>query len=121
MDGGGLAGDADGKVTTIWRRKDEIYRCRPGKAEESLGIGQQGWAAAGPGGVYLAWVEARPGDLRLLRPGEEKPVVLAGRAADPCVVGAADGKGPVVVVWEEGKPGALRLRAFVVAGRRGGD
>jgi hypothetical protein len=118
MDGGAVAGDADGRITTIWRRKDEVYRCRPGKAEESLGVGQQGWAAVGPGGVYLAWVEPRPGKLRLLPPGEEKSVVLGDRAADPCLAGAADGRGPVIVVWEEGKPEELRLRAKVVAPRR---
>jgi hypothetical protein len=118
MDGGGLAGDADGKVTTIWRRKDEVYRCRPGKAEESLGVGEQGWAAAGPDGVYLAWVAGRPGALNLLRPGEAKAVKLADRAADPVVAGPPDGDGPVVAAWEEGKPGAMRLRAQVVTGRR---
>ncbi len=118
MDGGGLAGDDTGAVQTIWRREKEIFRCDAGKDEELLGRGEQGWAAFGPGGFYLAWIEARHGALRARVPGDVVPAVLSATASDPCVAAAPTGKGPVVVVWEEGKHGALTLRAaFLSPGR----
>lgn len=114
MDAGGLAGDAEGQVLTIWRREKQIYRCVPGKPEVSLGRGEQGWAAAGPDGVHLVWIAGRPGPLMTLAPGSDKPIQLAERALDPVVAGAPSGKGPVIAVWEEGKTGAMRIRAAVL-------
>jgi hypothetical protein len=114
MDGGGLAADADGWLTTVWRRDKEMFRCVPGRAEELLGRGEQGWAAPGTDGVYLVWIEARPGTLRLLKPGSDKPVTLAERAWDPVVAGPLDGKGPVIAAWEEGQPGKMNLRALAL-------
>jgi hypothetical protein len=115
MDGGGLAGDG-GEVETIWRREGEVFRARPGRPEVSLGKGEQGWAAAGEGGVYLAWTEGRPGVLKALRPGSDKPLSLARDASDPVVAASPTGKGPVVAVWEEGKEKDRRLRAAVLSG-----
>lgn len=115
MDTGGLAADADGQVLTIWMRKKEIFHCTPEQPEVSLGKGEQGGVAYGPGGFYLVWIVGRPGSLLLLRPGADKPSKLADRASDPVVAGAIDGQGPVVVVWEEGQRGALRLRAAVLS------
>jgi hypothetical protein len=117
MDGGGLAGDGGGRVTTVWMRQKEIFRCVPGEAEESLGKGEQGWAAAGADGVYLAWIDGRPGVLKLLRPKSATPEVVARHAWDPVLAGPPDGKGPVVLVWEEGPPKAVRLRATTVLAR----
>ena len=115
MDGGALAGNADGHVETIWMRNKEVFRCAAGRAEASLGKGEQPWAAAGPGGFYLVWIVSRPGELRALLPGSDKPVRLAEQATDPVVTAAPNGKGPVVAVWEEGKMGAMRLRAAVLS------
>jgi hypothetical protein len=104
MDGGGLAANVDSKVQTIWRRQQTIYRCADGQPEAALGRGEQGRATRGPGGVYLTWIERRPGTLLLLAPNATQPTVLAERASDPAIAAKPDGKGPVVVVWEE--PGA---------------
>jgi hypothetical protein len=115
MDGGGLAGDEKGQVTTIWMRNKEMFRCEPGKTEVSLGKGEQGWASSGRAGVYLIWIEARPGVLKALLPGSTKSVTLARSAWDPVVAGPLDGKGPVVAAWEEGEPGKMKIRATVLA------
>ena len=114
MDGGGLAGAADGRALTIWRRNTDIFRCVPGEREELLGRGEQGWAAAGPDGFYLVWITARPGAILALTPGADKPVKLADNAGDPVVAGTSDGRGPVVAAWEEGRGGPLRIRAAVL-------
>jgi hypothetical protein len=104
MDGGGLAVDADGKVHTVWRRQQTLFRCEDGKPETSLGRGEQARAARGPKGVYLTWISRRPGELLALAPGADQPMTLADRAIEPAIASSPDGKGPVVVVWEE--PGA---------------
>lgn len=118
MDGGGLAGDGQGGVTTVWRRDKEMYRAVPGRPEALLGKGQQGWAAAGPGGVYLVWIARRPGAVMALLPGSARPIRLAERGSDPVVAGPVSGKGPVVAAWEEGSPTARRIRAMVLTAAR---
>jgi hypothetical protein len=114
MDGGGLAGDANGRVTTVWMRKKEVFRCEPGQAEVSLGKGEQAWAGTGPAGVTLVWIETRPGVLKALLPGTDKPIILAKSATDPAVAGLLDGNGPLVVVWEEGKAGNRSIRSMIL-------
>jgi hypothetical protein len=116
MDAGGLAGCLDGEIVTVWRRERELFRCKPGEAEQSLGRGQQAWAAAGQGGAYLVWIVNRPGALMMLRPGATKPEQIADSASDPVVAGAASGNGSVVAVWEEGRAGSMKLRAMLLSG-----
>jgi hypothetical protein len=115
MDGGGLATAEGRELVTVWRRDKEVFRASPGQAEESLGKGEQPWAAAGPGGAFLVWVAARPGAVMLLRPDKAKAEKLAERGWDPVVAAPVSGKGPVVAAWEEGRPGAKRVRATVLS------
>ncbi len=114
MDAGGLAGDANGQVLTVWMRKKEMFLCKPGEPERSLGKGEQGCVAAGPDGFYSLWVAGRPGALMALLPEWSTPRKLADQANDPVVAASVQGKGPVVAVWEEGKHGAMRIRALVL-------
>jgi hypothetical protein len=104
MDGGGLAADVDGRVQTVWRRQQTLFRCADSQPETPLGRGEQARAVRGPDGVYLTWITRRPGELLVLAPGATKPAMIAERAIDPAIAAAPTGKGPVVVVWEE--PGA---------------
>jgi hypothetical protein len=115
MDGGGLAGAADGEVVTVWRRKDEVFRCTPGSPEVRLGRGEQPWAAAGPGGFYLVWLTGQPGAVMALLPGSDRPTRLAEKGSDPVVAAPPGGGGPVVAAWEEGPPSHKRIRASVLA------
>lgn len=118
MDGGGLAADAGGRVTTVWMRRKELFRDIPGEPEQSLGKGEQGWAAAGSRGVYLVWLVGRPGSVMALTPGAKVPVRLADRGSDPVIASPPDGKGPVIAAWEEGSAGSRRIRATVLEARR---
>lgn len=115
MDGGGLAADADGQLLTLWRRDKELYRCTPFKSEQPMGDGEQGWAAAGPGGFYVVYVKGRPGAIMAAVPGATLPMTLAERGDDPVVAAPLSGKGPVVVAWEEGRTGNQTIRAAIVA------
>jgi hypothetical protein len=109
MDGGALAAGDGPTIETVWRRGQDLFRCRPGDAEEKLGIGEQAWVTAGPGGFYLVWLSKRNGELVMKTPDKAR-VTLARAAADPVVAAALTGKGPVVAAWEEGmaRPAATR-------------
>jgi hypothetical protein len=118
MDGGGLAADADGHVTTFWRRADDLFRCAAGHGEISEGRGMQGWAAPGESGVCLAWITGRPGAVMALLPEAEEPIKLADRGLDPVVAGPVNGKGPIVAAWEERRGGDEQVRVEVIAPRK---
>ncbi len=97
MDGGGIAAGSDGYLMTIWRRKDQIFRCLPGVPEIPLGTGMQGCAAAGPRGIYYVWLTGRPGSLQFLSPGQErpsKPSDAKNQIVDPVISSSVNGKGP---------------------------
>jgi hypothetical protein len=115
MDGGGLAGDDDGHLVTVWRRAQDLFRCTPGKPEFLLGKGEQGWAAAGPRGFYLVWGEGHPGPVEALLPGSDRPTRLTDRGHDPVVAAPVRGKGPVVAAWEDGGQKAAHIRAVVLS------
>ena len=115
MDGGSLAVTAD-KVTTVWRRKKEIFRTLPGQArEERLGSGEQPWAVGTERGAWLVWISRRPGDLWLVQPGQNRPAKLATNATDPMVSAPLTARGPVVVVWEAGRGKETAIFASIVA------
>lgn len=111
MDGGELIGSARQESISVWRRDEEVFRCKSGQAEELLGRGQQPWIAAGPDGAFILWTEKRGGALRLLAPTSEKSVELAASAIDAMVAGTIDGKGPVTAVWETEEDGHSRIFA----------
>jgi len=114
MDGGGLACDAAGRVTTIWRRDREIFRCVPGRPEVSLGEGGQGWAAAEREGIYLIWT-GRRGSVMVLPPNVSEPTQLDAVGTNPVVAGAVGGKGIVFAAWEQSEAGADRIRGAVLS------
>ncbi|HKD37536.1 MAG TPA: sialidase family protein [Pirellulales bacterium] len=114
MDGGGLAADAGGNVTTIWRRENDLYRCTPGEREGLLARGMQGWATTGPGGIYLTWITARPGAVMALLPGTQRPIKLAESGSDPVIAAAPNGNGPAVIAWEEPHGGQTNVEIRVV-------
>lgn len=103
MDGGALAVDAAGKVTSIWRREQTLFQAEIGAraiTERELKPGEQAWIAAGDRGPYCAWLTQRGGDLWVLQPRSPEPTKLAGDAVDPMLAVSVDGKGPVIAVWE---------------------
>jgi hypothetical protein len=99
-------------------RNQELFYCEPGKAEISLGKGQQGWAANGPGGFYLAWLGGRSGPVWALTPGSTNPVKLSEQGGYPVIAGPLNCAGPIVVAWEDDKNGdRLILTAVLAVGK----
>ena len=111
MDGGFLAISPQGKVTTTWRRDNQIFLARPEESEQQLGIGRQPWIAATSSGSHILWVSQRNGKLLYLAPRQKAPVELSNTANDPVIVAGADGS--VTAAWEE-----RRDEKSVLLGRR---
>jgi hypothetical protein len=106
MDGGSIATGPDGRVLTAWMRDGGVYTAQPGQPERKHGRGQQAWAAWGPDGPYLAWLDRRPGRLFAVRPGYDGPIELFRSANDPSVAAPIGARGPVVAAWEAGPGGS---------------
>ena len=116
MDGGALAVVRPGKITSVWRRDEQVFRTDPGRDDETLlGAGRQPWAAASPEGAYLVWLAGKPADLWLAGPTSRRPIKLAAGANFPAVASPLTGQGPSVAVWEAGPYGATSIMAAVVA------
>ena len=109
MDGGAIAVGPEGQVETIWMRSGSMFSAKPGKPEEPLGRGVQGWAAFGAGGLYRVWLESRPGKLLALSPESLGTITLAQGVTDPVIASNPKGNGPVVVAWESMDGGILAL------------
>jgi hypothetical protein len=100
MDGGSLAIDASGKVTSLWRREQELYASGSDPIEHKVNSGEQPWLASSDKGVYSTWLSRRGGDLWVLAPKSDTPAKIASDANDPMIACSPDGKGPVIAVWE---------------------
>ena len=119
MDGGALAAARNNAITTFWRRDQQIFLCTPGGTERLIGRGQQGWAASGPGGVTLVWLEGRPGRVRAMLPGAGADQQLADLGNDPVVAAPASGNGPVVAAWTSRTKGTEGIRSRVLIPQTG--
>ncbi|GAB5443073.1 MAG: hypothetical protein Fues2KO_34220 [Fuerstiella sp.] len=115
MDGGYLASADAGQLTTVWRRKDTVYRTDgPDHSEVRLGVGLQPWAAATGRGTWIVWLERRNGSLMYTAPDRKQPQRLTDAANDPVIAGPVQGPGPVVVVWESGEANHRLIRSQVL-------
>jgi len=112
MDGGCIVATGPDQVSTIWRRERQVFRTAPNSDhEELLADGEQPWAAATKAGVHLVWIDGRPGELWLMKPGSKEPMKLASDATDPMVTAA---NGSALVVWESGTKNNHVLKAQVI-------
>ncbi len=96
MDGGGIVTNADGAVTTVWRRDKTIFLAEPGRPEITVADGLNPAIAATPGGPVIAW--NAPDGLSVAAP-DRKTIVL-----DPAgkFVSVAASAGVVIAAWERG-------------------
>jgi BNR repeat protein len=106
MDGGALAVDGDGRVTTVWRREDTLFVSPAEGPETALGPGRNAAAATTPRGTYSAWTEGKR--LLLKRPLRAQPEVIAEDGGFPSIAALADGS--VAVAWESN--GHIVVRPF---------
>ena len=113
MDGGALAIDADGRVTSVWRREKTVFRCDAlgaSASETKVADGEQPWIASGSSGFYCTWLARRGGDLMLLAPHRDAPVKIDESANDPMLASSLGGRDPVIAVWESTVGGKTVIR-----------
>lgn len=70
MDGGGLVFDENAIPQTVWKRKNKIYACEPGKEEKAIGEGRNCAVESVNGKNVYAWTEN--GKVVVLKPGGTK-------------------------------------------------
>lgn len=116
MDGGAIAVDDAGKISTVWRREKSIYLALAGEAEERLlGAGEQPWIAATKDGPCVVWLKKRNDTAYLLSPGSTSAVELAQHAADPVLATGPGEQGPLVAAWESRDGDVHTIRCQVVS------
>jgi hypothetical protein len=97
MDGGGLIVTEGGNAKTVWKRKDNIYTCEPGKPEERIGEGRNCTMETVNGKNVYAWTEN--GKVVLLKPPGRKEKLGAGSLP---ILKSLD-NAHVICVWENEK------------------
>jgi photosystem II stability/assembly factor-like uncharacterized protein len=97
MDGGGLAMNDKGEVSTAWRREKQIYFAAPGQPERLLGAGKDPAVAVTPRGTYVAWTGST-GGVKALVPGRPQPIELAAEGGYAQLLVLPAGK--VLAAWE---------------------
>lgn len=102
MDGGAVAALENGTIHTVWRRKDKIYACEPGKAEKEVGAGKGCTFTTVGNKLAYAWTE--DGNIVCTLPNRGK--VIVGSGAYPVIKPA--GNNGIICVWENDKQ--IRLK-----------
>jgi hypothetical protein len=98
MDGGGLAIDRNGSVTTTWRRQSDIFQTIPGAAEQAIGAGKDPAIAVTRRGVYTVW-STRSG-LVARTPDSSDSLPLDAQGAYAQLAALPDGT--ALAAWEIG-------------------
>jgi hypothetical protein len=97
MDGGAFVVSESGSVETVWKRKDNIYACEPGKSEARIGEGRNCTMETVNGKNVYAWTEN--GRIVLLKPGGIKEKLGAGSLP---ILKSLD-NAHVICMWENEK------------------
>jgi hypothetical protein len=95
MDGGALAIDAAGRVTTVWRREETLYATEAAGPERMLAPGRNAAAAATRSGTHVVWTDGKA--VMRKRPSAAAPEMIAPDGGFPAITAAGDG---VVLAWE---------------------
>jgi hypothetical protein len=96
MDGGDLAVNPNGKLLTVWRRKNEIFMAQPGKAEQRISEGKTPAVARTTSGDVVAW--HHNGQILAKNTRQAQAQVL-GEGTYPRLT-PMPGKNAVFCVWE---------------------
>jgi len=100
MDGGDLAADAAGSVTTVWRRESNIFLAPPGKPEIKLGAGKTPTIVQAAQGPAVVW--QHEGNLVFLAPNAAEITDL-GKGAFPKLALLPDGLQAVCAYERDGQ------------------
>ncbi|GGC05955.1 sialidase family protein [Dyadobacter sediminis] len=100
MDGGDLAADENGKVTTVWRRQLEVYVAEPGKPEIKLGAGRTPVILQTGKGPAIAW--QKDGAIQFRSPNGQKTVSI-GNGQYPKLAMMVDKKTSLCVFERDGQ------------------
>jgi hypothetical protein len=106
MDGGGLALDQKGRVSTIWRRDQTIFTTVAGGPEAPAGTGRNPTLAATPTAFFSSWTEGA--SVMLKKPDVPTPLVIDEDGAAPSMAALLDGS--IVIAWES--KGSIVIQVF---------
>lgn len=95
MDGGALAIDQQGVMSTVWRREGTIYFARPGETEQRIAEGRSVMMSQRGPATYLVWQDGSSVKLRTL--DNDAPTIL-GEGRLPQVLALRDGR--PLAAWE---------------------
>jgi hypothetical protein len=112
MDGGMLAIDAKGAVTTVWRRGRDIFTAADDESDENLvGTGEQPWIASTKEGMVIVWSLRRDGQLSIQNISKGHTHTVAATARDPVVVADPLHGKTAFVLWEQVENGRSSIYA----------
>jgi hypothetical protein len=104
MDGGMLAVDKAGAVSTAWRRGGLVYATTKDSSEEILlGRGEQPWVASTGAAPVAVWTGKREGELFATSLDHIEPRLIAPVARDPVIASSPSANGRPFVCWESRK------------------
>ena len=110
MDGGMLSIDANGLVTTVWRRDRDIFvASADGTEEQLIGIGEQPWITSTKDGPVAVWNTRRDGELLMKSLSNEYVHSIAKIARDAVVVADPVQGKTVFVFWEQNENGRATI------------
>ena len=115
MDGGMLAINADGSVSTVWRRGRQVYVATNNDSDEQLlGVGEQPWITSTLAGPIAIWSSRRDGELIMKNISSDNVMSIASKARDAVVVSEPEGGKTVFVFWEQNENGRSTIYAKAV-------
>ena len=115
MDGGMLAIDAKGLITTVWRRDRQIFVAKAdGTEEQLLGSGEQPWITSTKDGPIAVWNTRRDGELLMQSLSCEHVHTIAKNARDAVVVTEPEQGTTAFVFWEQNESGRTTIFAKAV-------
>jgi hypothetical protein len=95
MDGGALAFDGAGRVSTVWRRELSVYYTAGTSSERLIGTGKNPMLSQRGSTTHIVWQDGVRIKLSTLPQGTES-IVAEGRL--PSVITTDDGR--ALVAWE---------------------
>lgn len=115
MDGGMLAVDVSGVVSTVWRRGREIFiATSEGSDEQLIGLGEQPWITSTKDGPIVVWSKIRGGELLLQCVSDERVYSIAANARDAVIVAEPVQGKTAFVFWEKTESGRSSINAKAI-------